>query len=144
MEVINEVKTIETDFQCPKCEKGFLRPTGITYLTFPQNYQHTCNNDGCGYIESFNIIYPHVSYEKVDEETEIPGEYEYFSVNARKFDWLKFMEYVNTYDPKIDAENNNRTIIHDILFGIGLSLDQENFEFHDGYKRFKKFLKEIL
>lgn len=141
MEIQVKVQSVQIDFLCPKCKIGYLRPTGICHLIYPAQYPHICNHNGCGYSESFTITYPYIDYKK---KVDLNKEHKYFSEKAQKFDWPKFIEYVNTYDPKIDAGNRNKTIIHDILFGIGLSLDQENFEFYDGYKKFKNFLKEIL
>lgn len=140
MEKQINVQAVQIDFLCPKCKIGYLRATGNSLLTYPEQYPHICNHNSCDYAESFIIKYPYIDYKEVDSNEE----YKYFSEKAQKFDWPKFIEYVNTYDPKIDGNNNNKTIIHDILFGIGLSLDQENFEFYDGYEKFKKFLKEIL
>jgi len=57
------------------------------------------------------------------------------------FDWEKFKEYVNTYEPKTHGINKWNTILNDMLYGLGISLDDE-FEFADGFKKFKQFLKD--
>lgn len=53
MEVKNEVKTVRVDYLCPKCEKGFLRPTGQVQTAYPPQYPHKCNNPDCDYYETF-------------------------------------------------------------------------------------------
>ena len=62
MEIKRELKTIEVDFKCPKCDDGRLRTNGIALLTDPIKYEHICNK--CfNYTETFNIEYPHIIYE---------------------------------------------------------------------------------
>jgi hypothetical protein len=40
---------------------------------------------------------------------------------------------------------NNETFIKDMIYGIGLAIDGENFKMADGYKRFEEFLlNEII
>lgn len=65
-----------------------------------------------------------------------------FSVS--KFDMEKFKEYVNTYDKRKNGLDNDETIVKDMLYGIGLCLDKEEYCFNEGYKNFKAFLKELL
>jgi hypothetical protein len=60
--------------------------------------------------------------------------------NINKFKWQEFLEYVNTYDPKKDGIDNVEIIIKDLLYGIGVSLD-DSFKFADGYKRFMDDIK---
>jgi hypothetical protein len=70
MEVKNEVKTIRVDFLCPKCEKGFLRPTGNVLTTYPAQYPpqypHKCNNPDCDYVQTFGNVYPYVIHEPIN------------------------------------------------------------------------------
>lgn len=61
-----------------------------------------------------------------------------------KFDMQKFKEYVKTYDAKKDGLDNDDTIIKDMLYGIGLCLNKKEFEFADGFKKFKTFIKAFL
>jgi len=35
-------------------------------------------------------------------------------------------------------------IIHDIIYGLGLALDPEEYSYQDGYERFKEFLIKFL
>lgn len=61
MEEIIEVKTVKIDYKCPKCGKGYLRPTGVCYSTNPPMFPHKCNN--CDYGETFeNKTYPYIDY----------------------------------------------------------------------------------
>ena len=63
MEEKIEVKAFKVDFKCPKCNEGYLRPTGQRYLTNPPKYPHLCNKVGCGYAEIFLGTYPHIIHE---------------------------------------------------------------------------------
>ena len=54
-----------------------------------------------------------------------------------------FKNYVETYD--YTQFQYNETFIKDMIYGIGLSIDGENFKMADGYKRFEEFLlNEII
>ena len=61
-----------------------------------------------------------------------------------KFDMQKFKEYVQTYDAKKNGLDNDNTIVKDMLYGIGLCLNKKEFEFADGFKKFKTFIKAFL
>lgn len=61
-----------------------------------------------------------------------------------KFDMQKFKEYVNTYDKRKNGLDNDDTIVKDMLYGIGLCLDKEEYTFAEGYRKFKTFLKAFL
>tara|TARA_R110002124_G_scaffold282022_1_gene456858 strand:+ start:422 stop:673 length:252 start_codon:yes stop_codon:yes gene_type:complete len=61
-----------------------------------------------------------------------------------KFDMQKFKEYVKTYDAKKNGLHNDDTIVKDMLYGIGLCLNKKEFEFADGFKKFKTFIKAFL
>lgn len=61
-----------------------------------------------------------------------------------KFDMQKFKEYVQTYDAKKNGLDNDDTIVKDMLYGIGLCLNKKEFEFADGFKKFKMFIKAFL
>lgn len=58
-----------------------------------------------------------------------------------EFDWKKFKDYVNTYDPKYHANNDYKIIIEDMLYGIGISVDGK-FKWPKGYKKFKDFIEK--
>jgi len=66
METKSEVKTIQIDYLCPKCEKGFLRPTGLVLNSYPPQYPHSCNNINCDYKETFNVCYPYNEYQSTN------------------------------------------------------------------------------
>ena len=54
-----------------------------------------------------------------------------------------FKNYVETYD--YTQFKYNETFIKDMIYGIGLAIDGENFKMADGYKRFEEFLlNEII
>ncbi len=61
-----------------------------------------------------------------------------------KFDMQKFKDYVQTYDAKKNGLDNDDTIVKDMLYGIGLCLNKKEFEFADGFKKFKTFIKAFL
>ena len=61
-----------------------------------------------------------------------------------KFDMQKFKEYVNTYDQRKHGLDNDDTIVKDMLYGIGLCLNKKEFEFADGFKKFKTLIKAFL
>lgn len=58
METKIEVKSYKVDYNCPKCETGFLRSTGMALTTYPMQYPHKCSN--CDYMETFKVTYPHI------------------------------------------------------------------------------------
>ena len=54
-----------------------------------------------------------------------------------------FKNYVETYS--YTQFQYNETFIKDMIYGIGLATDGENFKMADGYKRFEEFLlNEII
>jgi len=68
MEVQNEVKVIKTDYKCPKCEIGYLRPTGQVLTSNPPQYPHMCNTEHCNYGETFlGIKYPQIDYVEINK-----------------------------------------------------------------------------
>mgnify|MGYP000109025365 CR=1 FL=1 len=64
--------------------------------------------------------------------------------SVSKFDMQKFKEYVKTYDAKKNGLDNDDTIVKDMLYGIGLCLNKKEFEYADGFKKFKTFIKAFL
>lgn len=61
MEEIKEVKMVRVDYKCPKCDNGYLRPTGTCLTSSPPIYPHKCTH--CEYSENFkNKTYPYVDY----------------------------------------------------------------------------------
>lgn len=57
-----------------------------------------------------------------------------------QFNWEEFKRYVNTYDPKEHGGGRNECIINDMLYGLGLNLDENLFKNKTGYERFKNYL----
>jgi hypothetical protein len=54
-----------------------------------------------------------------------------------------FKNYVETYD--YTQFQYNETFIKDMIYGIGLAVNGDNFKMADGYKRFEEFLlNEII
>ena len=69
METKKEVKTIQVDYECPKCKTGRLRHTGNVLTTYPAQFPHMCNTPGCDYGETFmGKTYPYVIYEEVSNK----------------------------------------------------------------------------
>lgn len=73
---------------------------------------------------------------------ETTNELESILNDEHTFNWEKFKNFVNTYDPKIHAINK-KTILNDMLYGLGISLD-EKYRYFSGYKLFKQQLKKLL
>lgn len=72
METRKEVRTIQVDYRCPKCNRGFLRPTGNVLTVYPPRYPHKCNNPECDYGETFSDkAYPYIDYEAVDNTIKV-------------------------------------------------------------------------
>ena len=60
------------------------------------------------------------------------------------FDLKYFKEYVKTYGEKENADMySNETIVKDMLYGIGLSLDKEEYKERPGFVKFLKWLAGI-
>jgi hypothetical protein len=54
-----EVKTIEVNCKCPKCEEGYLMATGRVLLTYPLQYEHECTH--CVHKDKFiDKTYPYI------------------------------------------------------------------------------------
>lgn len=56
-----------------------------------------------------------------------------------------FQRYVGTYNdgnvPIYDI--SDKTFIDDMLYGLGVSINKDKYQFADGYERFREFLKEF-
>lgn len=63
---------------------------------------------------------------------------------CKSFDFEKFKEYVDTYDPKKHGLDSSETIFKDMLYGIGIAIDEERFGFADGFKRFKERMSKRI
>ena len=62
-----EVRVFQIDYRCPKCGKGYLRPTGILCGTNPPVRPHKCSNPDCDYVETIKgNAYPYIEYEPID------------------------------------------------------------------------------
>ena len=60
MEEIRHMKPIQHIMYCDKCGIGEMKPTGIIFTSFPEQYQHVC--DECGYVETYYKKYPYIEY----------------------------------------------------------------------------------
>lgn len=57
------------------------------------------------------------------------------------FDLVWFKEYVQTYDGSCNTDNHtNETIVKDMLYGIGMALDSQKYQYNAGFKVFCKWL----
>ncbi len=63
---------------------------------------------------------------------------------ANTFDWNKFKEYVNTYDPEKHGLSNDVTIIKDMIYGLGIAIDDDRYGAAAGYVRFLKYLEAAV
>lgn len=50
-------------WMCDDCEKGEMELTGISFPTYPERYEHKCNN--CGEIGVSDLGYPYIRYEEI-------------------------------------------------------------------------------
>jgi len=66
MEEKQDVKIVKVSYKCPKCETGYLEPSGTVFTTFPPMFPHKCNV--CEYGETFNASYPRIEYEPIKEQ----------------------------------------------------------------------------
>jgi len=60
------------------------------------------------------------------------------------FNIEKFKEYVNTYDPHKHGLGSDVTIIKDMVYGLGIALDEKKYSMADGFRRFIKHLVDII
>jgi hypothetical protein len=64
METRREVRSIQVEFKCPKCEHGFMIHTGLVLTSNPAQYPHKCSNPECDHTETFvGKKYPRLEYE---------------------------------------------------------------------------------
>jgi hypothetical protein len=59
---------------------------------------------------------------------------------CNSFDFKHFQNYVKTYDEKKDGLDNPDTILKDMLYGLGISIDKEKYSFYKGFEKFKLWL----
>lgn len=55
MPTVRQINTQQVDEQCPACNSGWMRPTGI--VPAEGLFEHKCNS--CGYTSTYNIRYPY-------------------------------------------------------------------------------------
>ena len=61
-----------------------------------------------------------------------------------KFDLEKFKKYVNTYDTKKHGLGSDNTIVKDMIYGLGIALDEEKYSMADGFRKFVKHLVNLI
>ena len=64
--------------------------------------------------------------------------------NVSKFDIEKFKDYVATYDKSEQGLDTADVIVKDMIYGIGICVDEKEFSFANGYNKFTAFLKSFL
>ena len=64
-----KVNAYEVDCRCDVCGKGWYRPTGEVYPTFPPQYPHKCTLCGMGIVVTGHT-YPYVVREGAEMVTE--------------------------------------------------------------------------
>ena len=62
----HKVNTYEIDFKCDVCGRGWYRPTGEVYPTYPLKFLHKCNFCGAEMIVE-EYTYPYTVTEQVLE-----------------------------------------------------------------------------
>ncbi len=61
-----------------------------------------------------------------------------------KFDWKYFKQYVDTYDPTGHGVDDWNIILEDMLYGLGICIDEEEFQEATGYKKFRQYLRDSI
>ena len=57
----------------------------------------------------------------------------------------RLTDYMVTYDKQICyLDYDDETIIADVVYGLGIALDDKQYSMSDGFKRFKAVLKKYL
>ncbi len=104
-------------------------------------------NEKCSHLYSRSISEPR------PRKCELCGELELIDLGVYSFDFKKFKEYVKTYPIRDVKDLSADFVFNDMLYGMGIYTNvpeikdiktNKNFEFGDGYIRFKTFLKQIL
>ena len=53
--------------------------------------------------------------------------------------------YIDTYPDQLGwKQYSKETMLADLVYGIGIAMDRDKYEFADGYDAFKKFLIDFL
>ena len=60
-----------------------------------------------------------------------------------KFNHIAFKEYVNTYTKTGTGCDNDDIILQDLLYGIGIGLNEKKYSGADGFKKFKDYLANL-
>jgi hypothetical protein len=58
------VQPVEVEYVCDSCNTGVMRSTGVGLMSSPPQYPHKCNH--CGSQSTFKLIYPYITYERVN------------------------------------------------------------------------------
>lgn len=75
MEVKENVKNVKISMKYDKCKVGYMERYGNTVLASDTpKYAHKCNY--CGHIENYNVEYPHLSFEKIEDDNEDEDDWE--------------------------------------------------------------------
>lgn len=65
----HEVKIYEIDFRCDVCGKGYYRPTGVVFPTYPTKYLHKCTVCGAELVVTGHT-YPYTEQERIKTDGE--------------------------------------------------------------------------
>ncbi len=66
-------------------------------------------------------------------------------VKRMKAIFARYLQYVSTYmSEDYNADCQDKTFVLDMVYGIGLSIDQERFRAADGFDRFKAELLDHI
>jgi hypothetical protein len=58
MTEIRNVNVRQADEKCPRCQNGYMRPTGVVTQSNPPSYEHRCNAR-CGHVQNYPMRYPY-------------------------------------------------------------------------------------
>lgn len=65
---------------------------------------------------------------------------------ARMFHAVEYLKkYINAYDKQYQyLDYSDETLINDILYGLGVALDEKQYMYADGFRKFKERLHDCL
>jgi len=102
-ETRKEVKQVQVDYRCPKCNKGYLRPTETVFSTYPPQFPHKCNN--CDYMETFSKQYPHIDYEEIKTNQKLNVGIKNGNIITSTGDYSSTTDNINSIIPSNNGNN---------------------------------------
>jgi hypothetical protein len=57
----------------------------------------------------------------------------------------KLQKYINTYSDQLGyLDYSDDTIIYDVLYGLGIALNEKEYKYAMGFNKFKRFLYKYI